>query len=910
MKLKNICAAVLSLFVAITFAADENNEPRLFLIGDGYAINGKPWVDKLDEHLLPGLTYTYIPFDSPGKTVKSSKWKEFIAGVRPTDCIAAIFNRPDGNGRDLISADLKKTGMNRSRYTLLTCDEPSYPASSVVGAAERLLGAAKTPEEKVRAFLGAHAITAAHPGSLFFRRESLTRGLRQGRSRPAVLPVEKGELRLTPTFCSCSVDYGAELDKSFVFEWRKADSEIWHKIDAMPHFEEFNEYRGSLMYLSEATDYEVRVRRGKETVSSGKFRTWATQVNIARTVMIDPAKTDFPIVISDVGTPDGWICYKVKGSVLPNKSGNVSIKVREASYVILDGIVFDGAGRHAIEVRESTGVRIVNCEFRHWGREGVRDFPKYRGQYVTLTGEFRDFDSAIDIARKSSEIVIERCWFHDPVSRANSWYYAHPAGPQAVTLRSPDHSTVIRWCDMTGSDEHPWNDAVESGGNFDDNGGFNRDADVYGNFMTCSNDDSIELDGGMRNVRCFGNRFEDSGCGVSIQGCMVSPVYVVDNLFTGLGDEHGIAMQTIKTSSFDRIFNGSWCRISRNIFWGDGEGITVLFPQGDIRREKDMTAYGLPRYTIMDNVFCGIQQLRGTQNPLASVRGSESCWSNNSHSVEIAEKDLDGTYPRRPLPFVLDRVRLSGIKVSGGAVSPQQFKIKVKDLGKRGARRFTVAKNDCFDWFDVSPASGVIEDGMSFTVTFNPKLMTGRRHWRGSFLVRTSAGISRPVSIHAENVEYVPPRRPEVKGFVEYIDAFKPVGGAALKTVDDKFGEGGRMISVDGHFPGAKYEFTVPKDGKYYILVHGYLPGQSFGGESKNPSHRYLRADYTIDGKKSGVFFMFRDYPIWYHTGRMGLQSYDLKAGKHTLLFEKRPGNNFLIDGLCVTDDIEAFDPR
>ena len=63
---------------------------------------------------------------------------------------------------------------------------------------------------------------------------------------------------------------------------------------------------------------------------------------------------------------------------------------------------------------------------------------------------------------------------------------------------------------------HPWNDAVEGAGNFSDDGGFNRDAEGYGNFLAFAADDSIELDGGMQNVRCWGNRFEGAGCGVSV----------------------------------------------------------------------------------------------------------------------------------------------------------------------------------------------------------------------------------------------------------------------------------------------------------------------------------------------------------------------------------------------------------
>lgn len=144
--------------------------------------------------------------------------------------------------------------------------------------------------------------------------------------------------------------------------------------------------------------------------------------------------------------------------------------------------------------------------------------------------------------------MVERCYIHDPVSTADSWYYSHPAGPQAVGM-DKSRSTVLRYNDFIGSDRHRWNDAVEGTGNFHLDGGFNRDGDVYGNMMCFANDDALEIDGGQTNVRVFLNKFEGCLCGVSVQGCMSGPSYVFRNLLVNMGDERGLAGQTIKTSS-------------------------------------------------------------------------------------------------------------------------------------------------------------------------------------------------------------------------------------------------------------------------------------------------------------------------------------------------------------------------
>ncbi len=887
-------------------------KPRLYLVGNGFAdADGRNcWVETLAKDMLPGIKYRYRPFTDAKTAIAKGDWDVFVSHLRENDVVSMIFDKVDDDVRSRLEKDLHSTGAYVSAF---------YPQGSrrdLEGRTDSMMAAARTKEEKAKAFMACNSMTTSPLCGWFFKRGPATRAMREARTptRVDVHPVAQGELRLTPTFVSCSIDWGAPFDPTVAFEWRKAGSGKWCRINAVPHFDEFNEYRGSLMGLSESTGYEVRVLKNGAVVASGSFKTWQTFVPVARTVEIDPAKAVFPIKIEEKGSADGWVRYVVKGKVLANTTAHTSIEIDKAQYVILEGIEFEGGkGAHAVTINGSLAVRIVNCEFRRWGRASSPDFFRHRGQPVTADGTWVNFDSAVDIGPGSKETVIERCWFHDPLSRANSWYYSHPAGPQAISVSYPDHSTVIRWCDMTGSDEHPWNDAVEGAGNFADDGGFNRDADIYGNFMTCSNDDSIELDGGMRNVRCFGNRFEGSACGVSIQGCMVSPVYVVDNLFTGMGEEHGIAMQTIKTSSYDRFFNGSWCYVADNVFWGDGSGMMMSFGHGSrVQKEVNPSVFALPRYNVYSNDFCGAwQKLGGTENELANLPGSGSSWDGNRFEVELAERDLDASYPKRPLPFVLDAARFSGIKVSKDAASPSSFKVTARLLNSgRGARKFTVVKNDCFDWFEVTPKSGIIEDGTVFRVTLDASRMQNRRHWRGSFLVRTSAGISRPVTLHAENTAFVPPFRPEVKGYVDYIDVFKPLNGVKLPVVADKSGFGGKMLKMARNFPRAEYEFEVPRDGKYFILLHGYSPGKTIGGQCGNPPYGYSNMSYVVDGRKMRVQLLLRDYPIWYHTDRLTLRPLELKAGRHTLAAGDFSANEFLFDSICVTDDLGAFEAR
>jgi hypothetical protein len=60
---------------------------------------------------------------------------------------------------------------------------------------------------------------------------------------------------------------------------------------------------------------------------------------------------------------------------------------------------------------------------------------------------------------------------------------------------------VIRYNDFSGTDEyHRFNNVISGYFNNQESGGFYKDADVYGKFFGYSNDDSIELDGGLSTV--------------------------------------------------------------------------------------------------------------------------------------------------------------------------------------------------------------------------------------------------------------------------------------------------------------------------------------------------------------------------------------------------------------------------
>ena len=721
---------------------------------------------------------------------------------------------------------------------------------------------------------------------------------------PKIAAVRQGELQVTPSFISCSLRWGvaAPVEGLRLETRRRGESDDdWSRALAPEYFDEVKEYRGSMLYLDEDTDYEFRLTAGDKTLASGRFRTWKSDVPVAKTVFIDPEKTVTPLRISDKGTEKGWIRYTIKGGrTWETADGRPAIVLDGAEYVLIDDMRIRGCREVSsiIRVMNTKYVRIRNCDLSGWGRTGYHDHgPEACGKYRELhpsgpRARVINYDGAIYLERGVVGTVVERCWVHDPVSTANSWFYSHPAGPEAVVASYCGPGTVIRYNDFVGSDLHRWNDAVEGPGNFDEDGGLNRDADVYGNFMIFCNDDNIELDGGQLNVRCFRNRFEQAVSGVSIQGCMVGPSYVFDNAFTGMGDEMGIAYGAIKTSGIALYGNEVSSYIFRNEFWDRTSGINVGEPK--------------VRFWIKRNRF-------ETGNRFGGIGSSPKSVEADTVANAGIRRDGPVAMPYRPVPFRLDRGMIEGVKVEKGVVTPQEVKVTATVEGADWSSPFVIAKNDAFDWFEVVPASGTLQSGRSveLTVRFNAAKMNDRRHYRGAFLVRTPDGYSRPVSVYA-TTDFIPPYKgnaPE-KHFVSYLDAFAPAEGTLPKTQPEPNGEFGKVVVLDGDFKksGAiTYAFDIPKDGLYFIHMRGYGAG-----------------DLSIEGRIDDlewtkVICTAIPYMSWAPVSFTNLRKHpdnrvngiEFTAGRHTMTLRTHGGNRtYYLEGLGVTDNPDVFEPR
>ena len=750
-----------------------------------------------------------------------------------------------------------------------------------------------------------------------------------------------GNVRLTvepfevvPLFNACSFYFVSPRRPALSVSYRRTDG-AWLKAYRPVYVAEDGMYRGSIVDLDEDTQYTLRIAGGDGgTLAQKEVRTWRSDVPVARTIVLDEQSFDGTLRIRESGSPDGWIKYTAKkGSVLRNDRTGPLVELYKAKFVILEGLTLRGGLKDAICVKKCEQVRIVNCDIAGWGRIGTQRFDR-DGKFYTKDGGAINWDSAI-LVSKSIGTVVERCYIHDPVSTANSWYYSHPAGPQAVGIDKP-RSTVVRYNDFIGSDAHRWNDAIEGAGNFHLDGGFNRDADIYGNMMCFANDDALEIDGGQTNVRVFLNKFEGCLCGVSIQGCMSGPSYVFRNLLVNMGDERGVGGQTIKTSSYANgpgavsfIFGNTCygrssdlrlvrnlCIVAKNNIFAGRTAVhgRERSPQSECdynllsTGEEGVEKHGILARPGFSDAEAGLFALLETSDAVGRGVAIDNFAPEDGGTIDIGAIPLKSglVLPMRPIPVYLDRYQLRFSAADTKAARSETVTAQIK--GEGFSSRYRTAKNDAFDWFKVVPQQGVLESGSTVrsTVTLIPEKMTGRTIYRGAFLIRLENGYSRPVMVYAETdvVPVAKPSREDV--WVEYIEAEAPAGGKRYDVVPDPSASGGTCVLVSGpaREDPSEYRFSVPDTGKYFVLLRV---------RSDEPVGSHDSFHFGVDDGPVGRA-QVRSAGTWVwsmaaHNRKQTLtclQAFDLAAGEHVLRLS--PRESIYVDLIAVTDNPGMFE--
>lgn len=397
------------------------------------------------------------------------------------------------------------------------------------------------------------------------------------------VPHEKG-LYVIPTFENASVyldytDENYECDLKF----REKGSTVWRQ--AYPPYKDkpIKQFRGSVTGLKENTTYEflatLSINGTAVETYTTEVTTWAENPPIAKEYKLseiyDPNEFEGALSLEQLkGTPDGWI--KIKGTESDNTisaSYNVhdALYIANSEYVILEDLYIRGGYINAVHIANNAQhIRLINCDISEWGRQGIRS-PK-SGLYLDNKGNTINHDAGIRISEVKN-IVVERCYIHDPVGDTNHWAYGHPEGPSAMFVRSRG-GLVVRYNDFIAADGHRWNDAIEGYYNGEKTGGPSRDADFYGNVLQYGQDDGIELDGGQMNVRFYNNKIEGFLCGISTVPFMVGPSYMWKNLIINLGTETGGTGSAFKSGGGSgTLYSYSRMYLFNNTIYTDGHAI-------------------------------------------------------------------------------------------------------------------------------------------------------------------------------------------------------------------------------------------------------------------------------------------------------------------------------------------------
>ena len=556
--------------------------------------------------------------------------------------------------------------------------------------------------------------------------------------------------------------------------------------------------RGVLVNLKEDTEYEFQIKlsdKGNEKVITRKFRTLGKALPVAKTVYLTPEMVKKGFVVPASGTADGYIRYTAKPGTILTSDGLDAIKVFDVNYIIIDGLTIRGGKENGIRIECASNIVVRNCDISGFGRVGVQRTERGGEFYVRPGGKGKErilnSDAGVYI-RNAKDLLIEKNFIHDTAAFTNPWFYSHPAGPKAINVGMAANTT-IRYNDFIGGDMHRWNDAVECQGNSSPVGGLYRNAEIYGNILALTNDDGIELEGGEINTRFFGNRVENTLCGVSSGSCTRGPSYIFNNLFWRSGDVNGLSVAAFKNghgvwgSGKVHIFNNTAIgfrggihppgvdtyrtRLDKmeffnNIFSlgsvGGAKGLfTVAKSVSDYNfhntagglsieeyrktyNQEKHTLSGDPKYTSAAD---GIFTLASGSPAIGAGRVIDNFTAAGSVDMGAFQSSNVQPLPLRDLDFVTS---VQAVDFAFGDTAPR--KIRLTATGKNVCIPFTIARTFEAEWLKVTPEKGVIESGKPVTLTVSvvPEKFRTARINNTVFLVRTPDGSSRPVTVSAD----------------------------------------------------------------------------------------------------------------------------------------------------------------
>ena len=330
-------------------------------------------------------------------------------------------------------------------------------------------------------------------------------------------------------------------------EWKEGLSMRYNPIAGTD--EDLADYRGSVVHLTPATTYDVQLTLvGTATVTNLVATTWSEEFPVGATVRGE--NRDTPLAITESGTPRAYRVYDGRGVTIDVRHQHDSCITINASNVIVRGFTLRGAGTSsgnlkrsmgAIQIEGGQNIILEDCDISDWGRQDP----------ATHFG--KDYDAAV-FSRSATlqRLIIQRCKMHHPTWDGSTWYEptypTHTMGPQCITLFNAGGNHVIRYNEFWSDMEHMYNDIVGGGSNGSFRGAPGPDSDIYGNLVSHCWDDGLEVEGGSRNVRVWGNYITQCMNMIGNAPASIGPLYIWRNVVTrsqsqpGAGGMHFLKM--------------------------------------------------------------------------------------------------------------------------------------------------------------------------------------------------------------------------------------------------------------------------------------------------------------------------------------------------------------------------------
>lgn len=407
--------------------------------------------------------------------------------------------------------------------------------------------------------------------------------------------------------------------------YREISDDSWCEAYSAEYNIREGHYSTSIVDLEEDTEYEVRAelyQDGKH-IAAGRTTT-ATMTStppIAQEISIRDIYTPGTMLdLTDYcGSPEGWIRIKGDGETVidvgeyyAGKTDYLqSVFCDNTHYVILEDLIISGGLRYGVRIEDScSNIRLIGCDISAWGELGTLKETSESTAESVKVAYFSKIPGKESVQVRGAavyaycdDLTIERCFIHDGKAKVNpwngtdaesglAWKNAHPEGPSALAVEGS--RMVVRYNDIVGSEHFRLNDCIASSNNFGV-GGFISDCDIYGNMLSLTNDDAVELDGNARNVRFHHNRIFATYAGISTIDNYSGPSFVFNNVSHDLRDSSNMAFYHTKNAIHNMDGDADTTRF----------GVTHFFYN--------------TFYTNKGESLCGIYSVGSTQRPYHAV---------------------------------------------------------------------------------------------------------------------------------------------------------------------------------------------------------------------------------------------------------------------------------------------------